>query len=216
MSIEIKYTDGFGSEISSEQQRKLVNYDKLTFDSGNLKMIESFHQSRGIDYGIIKYFLSPEENKTDLLQHYSSAVNNVSCIFYFNKQFANNINLWDYEEYRKDEKLYFKGKQAFDALNRLVFVCGFDLATNQLKDRAKKYYYGAAAENSTNDSILWFTYDSNGDLNSITDIQEKFGYNESISLDEYLADTDFSQIDFPWNQHPYYHAVTPYLPTGDL
>lgn len=216
MSIEIKYKNELGADISSQQQRDLVNYTKLTFDSGQLKIIETFSQGRKSISRTVEYFLSPEENKTDLLRQFSSTVNNRKSIFYFNKQSANNINLWDYEEYGKDEKLYFKGKQAFDALDRLVFDCTFDLATNQLKDSATKYYYGTAVENTTDDPVLSFTYDSNGDITWIMDTQEKFGYIKGISLNEYLADTKFSQVNFPWDQHPYYHSVTPYLPTGDL
>lgn len=93
MSIEIKYKNELGADISSQQQRNLVNYTKLTFDSGQLKIIETFSQGRKSISRTVEYFLSPEENKTDLLRQFSSTVNNRKSIFYFNKQSANNINL---------------------------------------------------------------------------------------------------------------------------
>jgi hypothetical protein len=216
MSIEIKYKDELGAYVSSQQLGKQETYDKLTFKSGNLKIIESFYQSGVTNYKTVYYFLEPDEYKTGILQRYTSASNNVSCIIYFNKESANNINLWDFEEYGEDGKLYFKGKEAFDKLNRIIFHCTFDLSTNQMRRGATKHYYGSVAENPTDDSLLDFDYGSNGNLDLIIDVQEKFGYIEGISLDEYLADAKFSQVDFPWNQHLYYHAVTPYLPSGEL
>lgn len=216
MSIEIKYTDEYGGNISSQQQSNFGRYNKLTISSGNIKMIESFKQSRGINYKTINYFLDPNENKVDILQQYSDPLNNARCIIYSNKQSANTINLWDFEEYSKDTILLFKGKQAFDSVNRIIFACTFDLLTNELQNGAIKHFYNIPSENPSNGLLLQFTYDSNGNIDWIIDIKEKFGYIKGISLDEYLADTEFSQVDFPWNQHPYYHAVTPYLPIGDL
>jgi hypothetical protein len=216
MSTQIKYTNELGSIITTQQQSSLTNYNKLTYISDNLKMIESYEQSSDVNYKTVKYFLDTTEDKNTILQQYSDAVNNVSCILYFNNQAGNGFNLWDWESYSKDSQLYFKGKEVYDNKNRLIFSCSFDLITNLLDDGAFKNYYGNQFDNPNDDLLLEFTYTSSGDVDLIFDIQGNFGYIEGISLDDYLADSQFSQQDFPWDQHTYYHAVTPYLPTGDL
>ncbi len=216
MNTEIKYKDGFGNIITEEQQKYLTEYEKITYEMNQIKMIEYFKKHRGIDRKTVDYFLSSDKDKNDILQKYSDPVNHVRCILYFNNQIANNFNLWDWESYSEDAQITFKGKIVYDSKHRLIFYCSFNLLTNKLDNGAWKNYYGNIFENEHDDKLLIFDYDNNGDIDWIIDIKEKFGYTKGISLNQYLADTDFSQVDFPWDKHPYYHTVTPYLPTGDL
>ncbi|SDP97646.1 hypothetical protein SAMN05428975_4457 [Mucilaginibacter sp. OK268] len=216
MSTQVTYTNELGSIITPQQRNSLTNYNKLTYISGNLKIIESYEQSRNISYRTVRYFMDETEDKNIILQQNSDVTNNASCIVYFNKQETNGFNLWDWESYSKKGHLYFKGKEVYDSQSRLIFTCSFDLVTNQLQDGAFKNYYGNQFENPSDVLLLEFTYKSSGDVDLIFDCNGNYGHTKSISLNEFLADTQFSQQQFPWDQHEYYHAITPYLPTGNL
>jgi len=156
------------------------------------------------------------EDKDIILQQNCDVTDNTSCIVYFNKQETNGFNLWDWESYSKEGRLYFKGKEVYDNQSRLIFSCSFDLVTNQLEEGAFKNYYGNQFENPNDDLLLEFTYKNNGDVDLIFDYNENYGRTKGISLNEFLTDTQLSQQQFPWDQHKYYHAITPYLPTSNL
>jgi hypothetical protein len=216
MDTQIKYTDEFGSVISEQQRETMVTYNKETLVDGNLKMEESLGLGRNKDYAHINYYLGAGEDKNTVIQNYCDRVKLISCTMHFNKVSVNGFNQWDWEDYHRDQSLKFKGIVTFDQNQRLIFLCDFDLVNDELMAGAVKYFYGNQFVNAYDDRLLEFRYDADGMVESIIDVHENYGYIKSITLSDFLKDTDFSLVQFPWDQHRYYHAVTPYLPTGAL
>lgn len=215
MSVQIKYTDELGSKITAQQQSNLVRYNKLTYVSGELKIIEAIGQGRDANHTTVSYFLDSSEDKNHILQQYNDP-NIVACVLHFNKQTENGFSMWDWEQYNKTSILIFKGKKAFTDANRIICHSTFNLVTNELEEGAVKVYYGNQFIDERDDQFLRITYMANGEVDLIFDVNEKFGYIKGISLGQFLADKQFSQQDFPWDEHPYYHSAYPFLPIGNL
>jgi hypothetical protein len=216
MDIQIRYANELGSPITMQQQQLLNNYQKLTYVSNQLKMVENIRFLDNVIYKVVKYFLDSAEDKTTILDEYTNANTETSCILYFNMQSVPGFSLWDWEDYSETAQLAFKGKAVFDDKNRLVMSCSFDLLTNALRPGALKNYYSDYTGDENADNLLQFEYDSDGEVDLVFDVQGKFSYIEGITLGTYLQDTVFSEVDFPWDEHPYYHSIIPYLPTGNL
>lgn len=212
MSKQIKYLNESGSIISAEQQASLEDYHKLTFIDGSIKIAEMFYVLKNITHREVSYFMDESESKNAILNRYSDTINKVNCILYFNKQELNGFTKWDWEAYSKDSILKFKGNEVYDFNHKLIFNCSFDLTTNELQEGAFKCYYANESEDPNIDRLLKFTYDENGDIDLIFDSNGNYGYAEAFSLNEFLADTNFSQVLFSWDQHTYFHSVNPFLP----
>lgn len=216
MTIQTKYTNDLGITVTDQQLSTLRSYKKITIDTGVVKMIERFWKTDDMTFKIVNYFLSKTENKQEIVERFSDIENDISCRIYFNKQSQNGFDLWEYEEYTRTTEIVFKGKEVFDSNNRMIFSANFDLNTGALLLGATKIYHSGISDNPLNDELLMFSYKEDGSVDLIYDSQEEFGYIKGIYLDKYLADTQFSQVDFPWDQHTYYHNVLPYLPAGSL
>ena len=216
MSTKIAYKNEFGSDITPEQQSSLNRYDKISYKDNLIKMIESIGKGRNFDRKTIEYFLDITENKNTILQQYTDQSNNVNCVVYFNNQSSNGYYLWDWESYSTIGTLKFRGKTVYDIDHKLIMYCSFDLNTGLLQEGAWKNCYANQSKTESEDQLLQIIYDVNGNVASLVDFTGKFGYSKSLTIDEFLADIKFSQVDFPWDQHPYYHSVLPYLPEGNL
>ncbi|MDN3548772.1 hypothetical protein [Mucilaginibacter aquaedulcis] len=216
MSTQIKYTNIFGNPITAQQQSTLLDFKKMTFLSNDIKTIEIFEQVGDISYKSVKYFIDATENKQDIIQKYVDPSTNSNLVIFSNRIQANGFDLWDWESYERSSEIYFKGKEVFDGQLRTVFVCSFNKSTNALLPGSQKYYHGNQFVSPTEDLLLEFIYDANGNVDLVFDSNENYGYIEGISLATFLDDANLSQDVFPWDEHPYYHSVLPYLPFGNL
>jgi hypothetical protein len=217
MSSTIKYKNTFGTTISFNQVKTLNRYYIINCENGAVKTIISVDKYSGIEKKGISYYMGISEVKNDVLQNLKQFNSYHYFVLFYNKQNAYGVDLWDFEEYKENLTLNGKGKKAYDGKHRVVMSCGLDLQTNQPKGNfIYKKYYGNQFGNESEDLLIKVEYYENGNVDWIYDSNENFGYSDPISLQEFLADTEFSQQDFPWNQHPYYHSIYPFLPEGPL
>lgn len=213
MATIIKYANELLNPITESQLSMLQKYNKLIYEDGLLKVIEFYGKTRSINYKRTNYFLNSSENKNFIIDQFTDSTKNEMCLVYFNKQSLGDYNLWDWESYSMDRVLKLKGKHVFDKNNKIILSINYDLDTNAIKS-AYKYYYENLIEGEMTDHLLRFSYD-NGELDSISDIKSTYGYIQSIDLEQFLADIEFSQVQFPWHQHPYYHSLYPLLPQSE-
>lgn len=216
MSTEVKYTDGSGRPIGSEELQFSTEYSKLTFFADQLKLIESVNMLGNSTYTIVQYFLAESEDKEIIKNQYTNVDADISCILYFNVKSANGFKMWSWERYSEFGDLLSKGKKVFDVKYRLIFTCAFELSSNVLLSGGMKNYYSGETGDENLDVFLQFEYDSEGQIEWIHDPNKIIGYDEPISLNAFLNDNDLSVNVFPWEKHLYYHSITPYLPHGIL
>ena len=212
MRKEEKYTVIYGNVLSSLQVKTIARYNKLIYIDDTLKRVENYNLNRSSSPVFFNYYLNENEDKHSVLQQHLK----VNCLIYFNKQSSNGFNLWDWEEYAPAGELKFKGKKVFDNMHRKIFYCSYDLATNELEEGACKYFYANKVESEYEDMLLRFRYKSNGEFDEAVDIHDNFDFFKPLSLDMFLANMQYFQEDFRWDQHPYYHSVYPFLPEGPL
>jgi hypothetical protein len=216
MSIQIKYKNELNSFVSIQQVQGLKEYSKLTYDNNQLQQIETFIPIRNGNKKTVEYFLSDGQVKESIIQGIINAVisddkiTKFSLVIYFSKQIQHGFTSWDWEEYSVDKVLLSKGKSTYDAKNRLVFYCFFDLQTNALKKGAFKFYYGGKFDDENDDLLLKFNYYDNGEVELVTDYNDFLGLHEAIYLDEFL----YYENEFKWEDHPYYHSAYTILPNS--
>lgn len=158
-----------------------------------------------------RIFSKESENITAILDELCNVDLKRKCIIYNNMQTNGNYILWDWTEYSLEKVITFKGKAVFDSNNRRFVNIHYDINTNAIK-RAYKYFYGNVYDGELSDRLLEFEYFENGELEYISDIKNRFDYIKPVNLTQFLADTQFSQVDFPWDQHTYYHNLYPLFP----
>ena len=214
MSIIVKYTNVLSDFITEKQANQSDSYSKYIYYDGLLKKIEYYGKARVKTYKVTTYFLDSSENKDIIIEQFTDSNANFKCVVYFNQQISGSFSLWDREEYTKEGILVFKGKDVFDSNNKMLLSVDYVLGSDSIKS-AYKYYYGNRYESELKDRLLEFSYDSTGQLLQIMDVDNNFGYLKSIDIDQFLADTNFSQVQFPWVLHPYYHSLYPFLPQSD-
>jgi len=215
MSITTIYKNSFGSTISSEQASGMQEYEKLTYVNNQLKIIESFEFVDAAST-TISYFMDVDENKNSLISQYTDANKNVSCLLYTNKQTTNSFSLWDQEHYSVNGVLAGRAKIAFDERDRIILIAPLNIDTNMPQSLSIKKFYGDDNSNPSGETLLEFGYSPDNTIDYVFDPQGYFGYGDTLRFDQFLDDIEFSQHAFPWDQHPYYHSITPYLPEGDL
>ena len=213
--INIKYKNQFGSEISASQLKGLEVYEKILYDFDRIKQKELIENVNGNIYHSIKYFVTTIEKKESILSQLSETKVYSSVTIYFNKEAMGDLVLWDYEVYNKGTTLKIKGKEVIDEKDRTIMSCTFDISTGAVKDQGIKNYYNEKI-GASEFPMLRFTYNSNGVLDRIFDVQEIFGFVKSIPLKDFLTDIELAEELFPWNEHSYYHALLPFLPSGPL
>jgi hypothetical protein len=214
--MEIRYTNLFDESITSQQKDALDRYYILHYDAGQLKIREQVIKHRGQTFRYVTHYLGQTEDKEAVLHDAINLQKYDKCIVYFNRQSANGFSLWDKETYNKESNLIFKGKEVFDSLNRTILNAYFDLNTNMLKAGARKFFYTDKYANDFENILFEFSYMSDGSMHTINDLHDTYGYRKGIYLDDFLTDEWYSQHIFPWDQHPYYHSVYPFLPEGPL
>lgn len=208
MSVQIKYKNTAGNLITSQQVQNLDYFDKITFVDDQIKMIESKIRIRNGSRTTISYYLSNSENKQEILNKFTDADKNQNCNISFNKQNFGEFSIWDDEEYSKEGDLRHRGKHTLDNNGRLIFSGNFDLQTNQLLYGAFKNYY------RLDEAVFTFYYDAEGNVKTIVDCKNIFGYYAAFDLQQFTEEPLIQDSFFPWDEHPYYHFVYPFLPNS--
>lgn len=214
MAIVTKYLSETLDPITEDQSLILDKYHEEIYIDGFLKKGIFHGNSRKGRYWVTEYFLDESEDINAILDEFSDPILNKRCIIYNNMQTNGNYTLWDRAEYSIHKVIKFKGKTVFDSSNRRLVNIDYDINTNTIKE-AYKYFYENVYEGELSDRLLEFKYYENGELEYISDIKNRFDYIKPVNLTQFLADTQFSQVDFPWDQHTYYHNLYPLFPEGD-
>lgn len=211
MAIVTKYLSETLDPITKDQSLIFDKYHEEIYLNGFLKKRIFHGNSRKGRYWVTEYFLDESEDINAILDEFSDPILNKRCIIYNNMQANGNYTLWDRAEYSIDKVIKFKGKTVFDSSNRRLVNIDYDINTNTIKE-AYKYFYENVYEGELSDRLLEFSYFENGELEYISDIKNRFDYVKPVNLTQFLADTHFSQVDFPWDQHTYYHNLYPLFP----
>ncbi|WP_417355130.1 hypothetical protein [Flavobacterium sp.] len=214
MAIVTKYLSVTLDSITEDQRLMLDKYYEDIYIDGFLKKRTHHGNSRKGKYWITHYFLNDSEDINTILDEFCDIGLKKRCIIYNNMQTNGNYTLWDWAEYSPEKVIKFKGKTVLDSNNRRFVNIYNDINTNAIK-RAHKYFYENVYDGELSDRLLGFSYFENGELEYISDINNRFDYVKPIDLTQFLADTHFSQVDFPWDQHTYYHNLYPLFPEGD-
>ncbi|WP_207424122.1 MULTISPECIES: hypothetical protein [Desertivirga] len=212
MTTHIKFINSFGKEISPDQALASDFYRKITVENTAVMKVELVLSQHRI--GSVHYFLSLEDDKQVILNsHFDRYPEKTFCSLFFNKISSGSFNQWDREDYKSKIGLKYKGIDVYDENHQLICDCQFDLLTGKLKAGGKKQFYGDSNDDEPDDRLVFF-YNEEGDIDHVIDMNGNYGYNDSISLEELLEDERLSQELFPWDQHIYFHHLTPYLPIG--
>ncbi|MFL9836047.1 hypothetical protein ABS768_00965 [Flavobacterium sp. ST-75] len=214
MVIVTKYLSETLYPITEGQRLMSDIYHEEIYIDGFLKKRILHGNSHKGKYWITRYFLSDGEDINAILNEFCDVNLRKRCVIYYNMQTDGNYTLWDWTEYSLEKIIIFKGKTVFDSNNRTFVNIYYDINTNTIKE-AYKYFYENVYEGELSDILLEFEYFENGELEYISDIKNRFDYVKPINLTQFLADTKFSQVDFPWDQHTYYHNLYPLFPEGN-
>lgn len=212
MSTEIKYTDWFNQPISQQQLGTMKEYRMKTFVEGILKM-EELHINRkdGTSSKMVNYFLDDNEDKNAIIAKYSNPSDKIQCNIYENKQIVNGFTVWDWEAYKSDKTIAFKGKEIFDLENRVIMHCGFDLVSGELITVNKKFYDDTNSLGYEN-LVFIFRYRINPQPGyGAYTVEDKYQSTDEIRL---ITDDKFVRW-FPdfFKDHPYFKEIEPLIPT---
>jgi hypothetical protein len=204
MALTIIYTNGTGGILTTQQVSLLTQYIILTYQDDILKTTEKVGLGSNGDYRVVEYYLSSSENKSDIIQSYADGKSALHV--YFNSQNQNSFTLWSSEGYSKDSLLTSKGVIVYNSQNWPVMYVSQDI----------KNYYGNQFSNQYEDTLLQFNYDVKGDLITVSDYNDTYGFGQgSLSPDDFMAYMQSIQEDFSWDEHPYFQALKPYLPDSN-
>jgi hypothetical protein len=209
METTVKYLDEHGVNITEQQCSILEGYSKITYIDNVIKQKEEFGTSRR--YGesrFVEYFMDRSENKSDILQSYADG--KTACSLRLNGKSQNGFTQWDNEDYSIDGVLKWKGNQVYDSAQRLVMYRDLDASTEAFSRGAKILYVDWLSHESheSGDILARFYYDYSGNIIDIGDPGIRLGDGDAMTLDYFLM----AAPDFLWEQHPYFHSLTPYLP----
>jgi len=212
------YKNSKGNLVTEQQINIMDSYSIETIEdiSGKLKIIEHYRGFSGEPFKYFEYFLSPNENKNDIIQYYQNQSLSSGIIIYLNKQTSFDFEMWDWEDYSKTGTLISKGKIIYDNQKREIFYCVIDQQTNEIayNPKPRKHYYGNS--NDPNNLKLDFKYELDSQTNqikvSIDDDNETSGVIHTMKQDYFIE--VFGQ-NF-WDSHPYYHSLLPLLPISSV
>jgi len=216
MNIMLRYLNEFLDTITEAQAALLQSYVVDHFEDGLLKKREFYREAKSGKYKVTNYFSDSSENKALIIEQFTGISARGSCVIYFNMRASGEYSLWDWEQYSMEGILRLRGKTVLDANYKEFLIIDTELDSDTIKS-AYKHYYGDVHAGEIKDLLLEFGYDKVGNLISICDVKGIYGYEtKSIDLERFLLDTEFSQIMFPWDQHPYYHNLYPLLPESEI
>ena len=210
MSTTIKYKNLYDEDITLQQLPNVENYDKLQFENGNVKRIDSYYDKK-LDSGT--YYLSSTEDKQAIVLEFSNIW--ISTEIYLNTQSMGSFILREWETYG-GTNLISKGKTLFDNQDRRIATESLDINSSQTKSIEKVFYLTIRAEFIDIDGLPDFG-------------QLSFYYKEDLTIVEInlpgFEDDNYRIIDnenilnnllirplFKWEDHPYYHNASPLIP----
>jgi hypothetical protein len=201
-----------GDLITTQQMSSVADYNVYTFnESDKLKTIQKFKNFELLSQ---EYFLDASETITEVVAKMVMG-SNIRWALYTNPQTSGNFIQWDCIGYKNNGELSFQNISVIDEKNRPILSARINPTTNAMVGFSKKYYYGNQIDNYLADMLLIFDYNTDGSLSEIYDINNNWGYNWK-GLDETRFKASIIAQDFIWDDHPYYHTLTPYLPEGVL
>ncbi len=213
MSTEIKYTNWFNQPITQQQLGMMKEYRMKTFVDGILKIEElNINRKNGTSSKMVTYFLDDNEDKNAIIAKYSNPSDKIQCNIYENKQIVNGFTVWDWEDYKSDKTIAFKGKEIFDLKNRVIMNCDLDLITGEL-DGVTKTFYDDTNSLGYENLVFIFRYRINPQLGyGAYTVDDK-----NQSTDEINAFTDDKFVKwFPdfFKDHPYFKEIEPLIPNN--
>jgi hypothetical protein len=212
MTTTTKFFNKYSNPITASQVQQMDSYQVHNFIDGRIKSKDFY-----IDGQLRKksYYLDDDE----LLSHWVEAFTakgNFSWSLFFNKEQSGPFVQWEIKTYAKTGELKYRNIVVLDEFDQVIFRGDLDLEHDNIMNNMQKHYYVNNPTDRITNELLAFTYNADGSFRYIHDVQNLYDHIKPLELEAFLADTKFSQQQFPWDQHPYYHAATPYLPEGDL
>jgi hypothetical protein len=134
MAITIEFKNDENTNISEQESKNLVNFRKLTFEEGELKLEEGFTNGVLI---YIDYYLTADENISDIISEYGNERININSVC---------ENVGEYLVQKTDS--YFMGvleqkiASVSSASGDLVAIQHLDISTSEpIAGSTRKYIY---------------------------------------------------------------------------
>jgi hypothetical protein len=159
--------------LTEEEALEIGDYTKHIWINNVVKKEESYRENQ-LWGGV--YYLSPEENVTEVL---ITLGQNLNWTFKDNKQIINGYTVWDCKSYNNLIQSNTYTRIVSDAEEKEIAFITYDSLTLQATTGLKIYYYGnkpipwgSSGNLFEEDSEIHFRFDENGELGSIftTDI----------------------------------------------
>lgn len=207
------YDEGF---LTEEEALEIGNYRKHIWINNALKKEESYRENQ-LWGG--RYYLSPEENVTEVL---IALGQNLNWTIKDNKQVINGYTVWDCKSYSNLQQDATYSKIVLNSGGNKIATISYNSATNVAMGGLKVFNYGNrpipwgdSDDVFFEDSEIYFSFYDNGDIRTIFMIYDLFT-NDSFwdSLDTFLKDSgDFFQKLGITNEELYYYThVEPLVP----
>ncbi|NTE00506.1 hypothetical protein G6M26_23445 [Agrobacterium tumefaciens] len=212
MSTTIKYKNLYGEDITLQQLPNVADYDKLQYENGNVKRIDSYYDKK-LDSGT--YYLSSNEDKQAIVLEFSNIW--MSTEIYLNTQSMGNFILREWEAYG-GTNLLSKGKTLFDNQDRRIATEFLDINSSQIKSVEKKFYLTLRDEFIDTDGLPDFGQLSFYYKEDLTIVEiNLLGFeddNYRITDNENILNNLLIRPLFKWEDHPYYHSASPLIPNS--
>lgn len=205
------YYNSNGEAITQQQIELISVYEERNYVNNVLKTKIWNSSSKAVRGW---YFLATGENLNDILNQVIQP-SGASWMIFHDKTQSGNYNQWLFTSYDKNAQPYRKGLIVFDEKQRSILSITQDLTTGVVIEKSRKTYYANKSDNELADVLLEFSYNIDGSFSSVYDVNGNWGYEwKTLDFDQYQQST--ISADFVWEDHPYYHAATPYFPEGNL
>jgi hypothetical protein len=216
MSTEIKYKN-FEGELLTPQQLAVINddYSKEQYIDDKLKRVDYYIRG-SINWGA--YYLEDGENIQSVLTGLGEVWQ--STLLFLDEQAVGGYVARNWEVYQGANKLD-KGRTVYDSLNREVGEETLSLNTLDVIKVTKKYYldqFGPFIDDGyvLNFGTFEFTYDSPGLPSEKIRVWVNLpGFDHK----DYPINDQRNELTHPiirkifiWEDHPYYHSSSPFIP----
>lgn len=220
MSTTIQYKNVWGEILTSEQVLTIQDYYRKEFyEDSDLKKVEYYYTSEKKLNGL-EYYLGAGEDLTTVVSSNIETYGNGT--FYYNKQITPGYTSWDHYSYNGDD-LIGKGKIVYDNKFREIAYQDTDVLTNEITRTIKKFYLEDLGDYADDDSPMqkgMFEFHYNFDDLGPDEIYVDINLSPFVDSGGYIIDSSKNILTHPlitpiftWDDHPYYHAQDPLVPT---
>jgi hypothetical protein len=165
----IFFTTAYDEEpLTEEEALKVGNYTKHIWINNIVKKEESYRENQ-LSGGI--YYLSPEENATEVL---ITLGQNLNWTFRDNKQVINGYTVWDCKFYNHLEQEPTYSKIVLNSDEKKIATITHDSFTHQVKGGLKTYRFGGQPipwgdpeDVFDEDSDIMFLFNDDGELGAV-------------------------------------------------